>query len=129
MGLLDSVIALAIFAFGMLSMTRFQARLIADGTDAQARMVATRVADDLLSLVLVDPGNAACYTVPAEGACGNAAARAAAEQWRTAAEASLQGMAVRATRDAASNRFEVTLSWTGKDGQDRHELRAASYAR
>lgn len=128
-GLLDSLVALAILAMGMLAMTRFQARLIASGTDAQQRLVATQLADELLSLVMVDPDNGACYTVPAAGACSNATARAYTDAWKARAESALEQMAVNVLRDAANNRIEVTMAWTGKDGRDPREMKVVSYAR
>ena len=73
-GLLDALISLAILSFGMLAMTRFQGRMVAQTTESQSRQLATQLAGEQLSTVLVDVANAACYTKPQSGTCGNAGA-------------------------------------------------------
>ena len=72
-GLIDGLVALAILAFGMLAMTRFQGRMVAQSTEAQSRQVATQFTSELLATVLVDTANAACYTLPQSGSCSNSA--------------------------------------------------------
>jgi len=74
--LLDALIALAILAFGMLALTGFQTKLVAQGTEAQHRVDATAFADELLNTMLVDNLNSGCYTLPAAGACASPVARA-----------------------------------------------------
>ena len=105
-GLLDGLIALAILAFGMLTMTRFQGRMVAQTTDAQARQVATQMSSELLATVLVDTSNAACYTLPQSGTCANTAAKTRAADWATRVAASaipVIGPAVGAAVDAISS--------------------------
>jgi Tfp pilus assembly protein PilV len=118
-GLFDAMIAFSILAFGLLTMTRFQFRLIAQATEAQQRGVATQLADELLNTMLVDAGSATCYTLPAAGACANPAAMARAADWRARAMAILPG-ATGATSalDVATNRMVVTLNWVGKDSDE-----------
>ncbi len=129
-GLLDGLIALAILAFGMLAMTRFQGRMVAQTTDAQARQVATQFSSELLATVLVDATNAACYTLPQAGACTNNAAKARATDWATRVAAALPGtVASTATLDAATGRMTVLVSWTGKDSGDARRLETVTDVR
>lgn len=129
-GLLDGLIALAILAFGMLAMTRFQGRMVAQTTDAQARQVATQFSSELLATVLVDSTNAACYTLPQAGTCTNNAAKARATDWSNRAAAALPGtVASTATLDAATGRMTVVVSWTGKDSGDARRLETVTDVR
>jgi type IV pilus assembly protein PilV len=122
LGLLDAVIALAILAFGLLALTRFQASMTSQSTDAQARQTANRLADELMSLALVDPANVNCYTLPAAGSCSNGTVRSNTNAWLTRVSSSLPGGAT-ATVTAAppavaaegGTRLTIRISWTGKD--------------
>ena len=129
-GLLDGLVAMAILSFGLLGLARFQSGLIAQSTEAQGRMVASQFADELLNTVLVDTSNAACYTLPALGVCTSAAATARANDWRTRALAALPGDDdATSLLDAGTQRFTVTLRWTGKASTDRHQLAMTTDAR
>lgn len=128
-GLLDALIGLAILAFGLLAMTRFQGRTVAGTTEAAARTTASAFSDELLSTMLVDIGNAACYTLPAAGTCGSSAARARTTDWATRAEAALPGPVTTSAVLAANGRFTVTLTWTGKESGATRTLEAVSDAR
>ena len=118
-GLIDALIALAILAFGMLGMTKFQANLVAQGTDAQARIVATQLADRLLNLAIVDPSNAGCYTLPVPTTCASASAKAKTTEWN--ADVTKPG-ALPGTATAASalvegdTQLEVKIGWNSRDG-------------
>lgn len=116
--LIDALIALALLAFGMLGMTTMLTRLIAQGTDAQTRITAAQLGDELLNLALVDDvANAPCYTLPASGTCPKAAARALTTSWQTRALAALPSPTVTATL-ATNGRFDVVLTWQQKDGSN-----------
>ncbi len=129
-GLLDGLIALAILGFGMLAMTRFQGRMVAQSTEAQSRQVATQMAGELLATVLVDTANAACYTLPQAGTCGNAAAATRTTDWSTRVAAALPGtVASTSTLDAASGRMTVVLTWTGKDSGDTRRMETVTDVR
>lgn len=122
-GLIDGLIALAILAFGMLTMTRFQGRMLAQTTDAQARQVATQMSSELLATVLVDTTNAACYTLPQSGTCANTAAKTRAADWATRVAAALPGtVTTTSTLDSATGRMTVEVTWTGKDNGDTRRL-------
>jgi Tfp pilus assembly protein PilV len=120
-GLIDALIALAILAFGLLAMTRFQGRMVAQTTEVQSRSIATGLADELMSTALVDPANLDCYTVPATGNCGNAMARSNTDAWAVRVENRLPGTAS-ATATVAGTRLTVVLNWTGKESQEPRQL-------
>jgi len=129
-GLLDGLVAVAILSVGLLGLARFQTGLLAQSTEAQGRMAASQLADELLNTVLVDTANAGCYTLPATGGCGSAAASTRALDWQTRALAALPGThTATSTLDAGTQRFTVTLTWTGKAARDAHTLQMATDAR
>ncbi len=122
-GLLDALIALGILAFGLLAMTRFQGRLVTQATETQTRQVASQLAAEQLSTVLVDVRNAACYTVPQAGACANADAAARTADWADRVAASLPApVTTAAVLDDASGRLTVTITWMGKDSGELRRL-------
>lgn len=116
-GLIDALIAMAILAFGMLALTRFQTRLVAQSSEAQERMTAVLQADELLSTVLVDTLNRDCYTIPPAGVCGSAAAASVAEAWVTQVESLLPGT-VTTENLLVDDRMTLTITWTGKESQE-----------
>lgn len=120
-GLIDALIALAILAFGLLAMTRFQGRMVAQTTEVQSRAAAIGLADELMSTALVDPANLACYTVPASDTCGNAVARANTDAWASRVTTRLPG-AASVTATVAGTRLVVVLNWTGKDSEEPRQL-------
>lgn len=129
-GLLDGLIALAILAFGMLAMTRFQGRMFAQTTEAQSRQVATQFSSELLATVLVDTANAACYTLPQTGTCANTAAKTRATDWATRVGAALPGTVTStATLDAGTGRLTLVVSWTGKDSGEARRLETVTDVR
>jgi hypothetical protein len=95
-----------------------------------SRTTATQLADELLSTVLVDTGNAGCYTLPNPSGCTSSAAALRAADWKVRALAALPGdhTAV-ATLDGGTQRFTVTVTWTGKGGSDPHTLQVSTDAR
>lgn len=129
-GLLDGLVAVAILSFGLLGLARFQSGMIAQSTEAQGRMAASQLADELLSTVLVDTANVGCYTLPQTGACTNAAALARATEWQQRALAALPGNdEATSVLDLGTQRFTVTLRWSGKASTDRHNLQMTTDVR
>ncbi|RVT51432.1 pilus assembly protein PilV [Rubrivivax albus] len=128
MGLIDALIALALLAFGLLGMTRMQTSLVRQTTESQTRLTAAQLGDELLSTVLVDVGNAGCYTLPDAGDCASVAARERAEDWETRVAGALPGD-VEATSALADGQFTVTITWTGKDSGDTRTLEATTDVR
>jgi Tfp pilus assembly protein PilV len=129
-GLLDALIALAILSFGLLALTQFQSRAIAQTTEAQSRQVAMQLSDELLSTVLVDVSNATCYTLPQVGVCGSATAKSGTTAWQTRVTSALPGtVSSGAVLDAATGRFTVSIGWTGKASADARTLQVTTDVR
>lgn len=115
-GLLDALIALALLAFGMLALTGFQSRSVAQVTESQSRLLATQLGDELVSTVLVDIGNANCYTLPQAGTCASTSATAATTAWAARAAAALPGpVTTAAAIDSTTGRYSLTITWTTRD--------------
>lgn len=128
-GLIDSLIALAILAFGMLGMTRLQTRSLAQATESQSRTTAAQMGDELISSALVDTANKACYTLPAAGTCGSVTAKAIADDWKTRLVAGLKDGAATSSYDATTGRLKVVITWTGKQTGDTRTLEATTDVR
>lgn len=123
--MIESLVSMSMLGFGLLELVSFEGRLIGQGTEAQHRMTATLLADELLNTMLVDVDHAGCYTVPQTGDCSSEDARARAADWRQRALQALPGDAKATSRiDAASDRMTVTLSWRFKPGAEtrQHEV-------
>ena len=69
--LVEAMIAIVILSFGILGLAKFQIGMLVQTTDAQSRLAATALAEELMSMVRVDVQNAACYTTPAQGTCAS----------------------------------------------------------
>ncbi len=110
--LFDAVVALAILAFGLLATSRLQSRSITQSTEAQSRVMAMRLADQLLSTALVDAGNRDCYTVPAAGTCGSATALQSTSDWATAVSRALPTL-VSVAATGNGSQLTVKIEWTG----------------
>ena len=76
----------------------------------------------------MDVDNAACYTLPAAGACASVAAKARADDWKLRAAAALPGTVV-AGSTLLNDRLTVTLSWTGKESNDTRTLEVTTDVR
>jgi Tfp pilus assembly protein PilV len=114
-GLLDGMAALACLAFGMLAMTDFQTKLVAQATEAQQRQIASQLADELLNTALIDStSNVSCYVLPVSGACpaGGATALAYTAAWQARVMAALPNATTPVVASQASGRLTVTLGWT-----------------
>jgi type IV pilus assembly protein PilV len=122
MGLLDALIALVILSFGILGMTQFQSRMVLAASESQSRAVAVQLSEELLNTAVVDPANAACYTAPPMGGCGNAGASARTQAWAASAAERLPAPASAGAALDANGRLAVTLTWWGKESQEQRTL-------
>ena len=114
-GLFDGVVSLALLAFGMLALTRFETQLGSVANESAQRTQAAVLADELLARMLTDNTNVNCYTLPPVTPCADPIARAQTDEWKARAMARLpNATAPTATVDAATGRFTVTLSWQHK---------------
>jgi type IV pilus assembly protein PilV len=128
-GLIDALIALVILSFGLLGMSRLQARMVAQATETQSRATAMLFAEELLSLALVDVANAPCYTLPQAGVCSSLTAQGQADDWHDRATATLPGSPTAAAVLGVDGRMTVTLTWTGRESLETHTLVAVSDVR
>lgn len=120
-GLFDGIAALAILAFGLLALTRFQSKLVAQASEAQQRTTAAQLADELINSALIDSAsNRVCYTLPAAGGCpvAGAGATALTNSWKNRVLANLPNAVSPVATLSGNGRFTVTLqwTWTSKDG-------------
>lgn len=113
-GLIEPLVAIAILSVGILGIAQFQFGMVAQGTDAQARLVAAGFADELAAQMRVDAANAACYTLPQDGLCASPLAAQQAEDWETRAGAALPGFLDATATLEPNSQFVVTLRWTSK---------------
>lgn len=126
-GLFDALVALAILAFGMLALARMQTRLVAQATDSQLRLTASRLADELLNTALVDRGNAACYTTPAATDCASTVAKDQVTAWKGRVAAELpDGAASSELVAGPTNPLTVTLTWTSKGSDDQRVFKVST---
>jgi type IV pilus assembly protein PilV len=126
--LIEGLIAVAIFSFGMLGIAAFQLRMSAASDASRLRTQAVLSVEQLVAAAQADAPNAGCYAgravqgqdpVPA-GPCGSPAAAAWFAQWAREATAMLpQGEAL-VTYEAASARLTAQLAWSrpGADTQN-----------
>ncbi len=128
-GLFDALIALAILSFGLLAMTRFQGRVVTKVTEANARLTAVQLGDELLNTALVDVGNAACYTLPASGTCASTAARARTTDWAARAGSALPGTVTARSTLGVDGRLTVALEWRGQESRETRSLVAVTDVR
>jgi type IV pilus modification protein PilV len=128
-GLIEALIAIAVLAFGMVTLVQFQGRLVSQTTETQSRQTANQFAGELLGTVLVDAPNAACYTLPQDGTCANNAAKDRTSAWADRVEAALPDGTASSTLDAATGRLTVAITWTGKASQDTRRLESTTDVR
>ena len=129
LGVLDGMIGLVIFSFGLLAMTRYQARMVAATTEAQGRLTALQMSDELISNVLVDSGNAACYTLPQSGVCGSSQAVTRTTDWKNRTTAALPGTVTTSSVLAVNGQLTVVIGWTGKESSEARRLEATTDVR
>jgi type IV pilus assembly protein PilV len=116
--LFDALVALAILSFGLLGLTRLQARSLSYGTEASQRASAVQLGSELLNTAMIDSANAACYTLPAKGSCGSDSASDYAKTFKKRVGAALPDGAVEVTYAAGTHRMTVVITWTGKGSRD-----------
>ena len=129
-GLFDALISMAVLAFGLLAMTRFQSHMVAQATESQSRQMATQLAAEHLSTLLVDLEHAPCYTLPQAGNCTSAGAKLRTAEWAGRVATALPApVSTTAALDAATSRMTLTINWIGKDSGDTRTLQAVTDVR
>lgn len=110
--LLEALIGMMIFTIGILGVVALQGNVLSRNMDANFRIKASLMANELISLATADSGNAGCYTLPATG-CSSAAASAFMTDWITEVNNNLPGSTTnQPTATLAADRtLTVTLFW------------------
>ncbi len=127
--LMDGLMSMAILSFGLLGMSRLQARALAQATEGMQRTTAAQYADEIIGSALVDTANVACYQWPVAGVCGSATAKDATADWRARLIAAMPSGSVTSTYDSAAGRLKVVVNWAGKQTTDTHTLEATTDVR
>lgn len=128
-GLIESMIAIVIMSFGILGLARFQIGMLAQGTDAQSRLAASALAEELLALVRVDVQNASCYTLPAQGSCASSFAAEQARAWSAKAASAVPGLTSHTASMPDSSSFDVVLTWSSKAFKEGRTLKVTTDVR
>ena len=128
--LLEALIAVGIFSFGILSIAALQARSVQLSSDARYRAEASFLADSLIGQIRADTPNMGCYAVndPNKPSCGSATAASMSKDWLNRVTGLLPG-ATSANQevkvDQISGEVTVTLRWQAP-GQDAHNYMTAT---
>ena len=113
--LLEALISIGVFAFGMLGLAGMQTQLMQQSTHAQFRTQASYMAEELIGLASADAANVDCYrmTSSGPGQCGSAIATAAVAAWRTRALAAFPGATAAPPTVTYANdgMLTVTILW------------------
>lgn len=128
-GLIESLMSIAILSFGILGLARFQINMLVQSTDAQSRLTATALAEELLAMVRVDVVNAPCYTNPAKGICANKFAATQAQTWADKASTAIPGLTSVVASMPDASKFSVTLTWSSKALKDKRTLEVTTDVR
>jgi type IV pilus assembly protein PilV len=110
---IEGLTAITVFSLGILGLIGLQANVLEHNAQAQFRAEASYLAEEIIGLATADAVNADCYTVPAAGACTNALAELAAQEWAQRVQSALPGADAApptVSRDP-DGRFTVTILW------------------
>lgn len=105
--LVEALVSVLLFMFGILGLIGLQGRMGSAATDAQLRGEATNLADQLISQMWLDQANISQYTV-ASGSCSTSS-NAYCSDWLNMVKKTLP--AGTATVTVAGNAVQVEVSW------------------
>jgi len=110
--LLESLIALLIISVGLVGNAALQSTLSKQSANADNRVRATTLAEDIHSRMVSDYTNIGCYAYPTTGTCGNAVATEI-EQWKTAWAAQVTSLpgAIAPSVTVTGNACNITIRW------------------
>lgn len=113
--LLEALIALLILSFAILGLIGLQSNLLRIASQAQYRLQASLLAQNVAGMMSVDAANVGCYALVARSAmpcpAGAAQSTAQAGAWREEVLASLPNATEPSIAVAANRTATVTLSW------------------
>lgn len=107
MTLIEVLVAMTIFAFGILGTLGMQARAISYFNDAKYRTEAALLTDSMINKVWLDRANLANYQYG-----GSGTAPAPVRAWLTEVQSTLPNGKAVVTVTPASSTVQVTVSWT-----------------
>jgi type IV pilus assembly protein PilV len=119
---IEGLTAITVFSLGILGLIGLQANVLEHNAQAQYRAEASYLAEEIIGLATADALNADCYTLPAAGACANAVAEQAAQDWADRVQAALPGADETAptVERAADGTFTVTIQWKRENEDTSH---------
>lgn len=92
--LLDALVSLLIFSFGIIGLSLFQGVLLSRDKDNDFRINATLLSENIIGMASAEPTNAACYVLNSStsgGTCNSSASKATAVAWGTEVASRLPG--------------------------------------
>lgn len=119
---IEGLTAITVFSLGILGLIGLQANVLEHNAQAQFRAEASYLAEEIIGLATADALNADCYTLPPAGACTNAVAEQAAEEWAARVQAALPGADETAptVERALDGTFTVTIQWKRESEDTSH---------
>jgi len=112
--LIEVLVAMTIFAFGVLGMLGMQARAITFFSDSKNRTDAALLSDALINDIWVNRANMANY------AYAGGAAPALVQPWLSEVKATLPKAAATVAVTPATNTVQVTITWTPPNAANQH---------
>lgn len=113
--LIEALIALLILSVAILGLIGLQANLLRIASQAQYRLEASLLAQNIAGMISVDAANAGCYALVAASALpcpvGSSQGAAQAEAWREEVLAALPNATEPSIAVAADRTATVTLAW------------------
>lgn len=113
--LLEALIALLILSFAILGLIALQSNLLRIASQAQYRLQASLLAQNVAGMISVDPANVGCYALVAGSAmpcpAGSAQSAVQVEAWREEVLATLPNATEPSIAVAADRTATVMLSW------------------
>lgn len=116
--LIEVLVAMLIFAFGVLGLVGLQGSMTRAQTGGKLRAEATNLASEFVALMWTDVQHVASYNQT------NCAGYAACKQWQDRVAATLPG-GTTVTTVSASNQVDITVTWTvpgSADTQNFHTI-------
>ena len=122
--LLEALVSMLIFAFGVMGIALFQATLMARDKDSEYRTQAAMYASSISSLAASEPNSALCFVMNGATAtvCANADAQNQAANWANDYSANMPGAILPVVDLAADGTFTVTLKWKRLKDNVQHNL-------
>lgn len=112
--LLEGLIAIVIFSFGVLALMGMQAMSIKNASHAKIRTDASYLANQIVSQMMVDRNNLASYDSLSGGS-------PALDAWVAQVQGALPGGTGTVLVNTATSDVTVTLTWQNPDELDAHQ--------